>query len=529
MAENSTEASSPEEALSAKIDAANKVVLGRMFEAEPVLVDVQPAGAFIEGLRRNLILHAGPPIEWERMCGPMRGAICGIAVFEGWANDLAAAERAAASGKFSFAPNHHYGAVGPMTGMITPSQPVFIVENRKFGNRACCTINEGLGKVMRFGGNDAEVLNRLRWIADVLGPALSASLQEKGGLPLKGIIARGLAMGDEMHQRNLACSALFLREMAPSLARTTRDTHRLAEVLDFIGRNDQFFLNIAMAMGKAIMDPARNVAASTIVTAMCRNGTDFGVRVSTTGDRWFTAPVGVPQGLYFPGYSEQDANPDMGDSAILETIGLGDLPWPPQPPSPGLSVRDPLAKPRPSPARCTKSPSAEIPSGRFRTLTTRESRRASTFAKSSAPARLRSSIPGSPIKRPASARSARELRARPSVALKKRSPPPHNLWVSNDQQWSLESHMTDTVPNRAAHTHLHSPSGLQVSNIHRGDQLEEPSPPPKERRARGEGRVRWGFWLNTRIGQHQKWGPASPLPSTTVPRSFYLSENRRDA
>ncbi|MGH7072125.1 MAG: DUF1116 domain-containing protein [Acetobacteraceae bacterium] len=323
MAKKSTEVSSPKEALSEKIDAANKVVLGRMFGAEPVLVDVQPAGAVIEGLRRNLILHAGPPIEWDRMCGPMRGAICGIAVFEGWANDLAAAERAAASGKFSFAPNHHYGAVGPMTGVITLSQPVFIVENRKFGNRAYCTINEGLGKVMRFGGNDAEVLNRLRWIADVLGPALSASLQEKGGLPLKGIIARGLAMGDEMHQRNLACSALFLREIAPSLARTAQDTRRLAEVLDFIGQNDQFFLNIAMAMGKAIMDPTRNVKSSTIVTAMCRNGTDFGVRVSTTGDQWFTAPVGVPQGLYFPGYSEKDANPDMGDSAILETIGLG--------------------------------------------------------------------------------------------------------------------------------------------------------------------------------------------------------------
>jgi hypothetical protein len=207
--------------------------------------------------------------------------------------------------------------------MTTMSQPVMIVENKAFGNRAYCTINEGLGKVMRFGGNDAEVLERLRWIADVLGPALSAALTASGGLGLKSIIARGLAMGDEMHQRNVACSALFLREIAPSLARTSRDRDTLAEVMAFIGRNDQFFLNVAMAMGKAMTDPASGIDGSSIVTVMCRNGTDFGVRVSGTGDRWYTAPVEMPVGLFFPGYSQRDANPDMGDSAIVETIGLG--------------------------------------------------------------------------------------------------------------------------------------------------------------------------------------------------------------
>ena len=306
-----------------KIELANKETVQRILQGEPVLIDVQPAGEVIKGLTRNMILHAGPPITWDRMCGPMRGAICGIAVFEGWARDLAEAEAAAASGKYAFHPNHHFGAVGPMTGMTTMSQPVMIVENKTFGNRAYCTVNEGLGKVMRFGGNDAEVLDRLRMIATVLGPALSAALKASGGIPLKSIIARGLAMGDEMHQRNVACSALFLREIAPFLARTSTDSKRLADVLSFIGKNDQFFLNIAMAMGKAMTDPANGIEGSSIVTAMCRNGTDFGVRVSGTGERWYTAPVEMPTGLYFPGYSEKDANPDMGDSAIVETVGLG--------------------------------------------------------------------------------------------------------------------------------------------------------------------------------------------------------------
>jgi hypothetical protein len=198
-----------------------------------------------------------------------------------------------------------------------------VVENKTSGNRAYCTINEGLGKVMRFGGNDADVLDRLRWIRDVLGPALGRALLDIGGVPLKPLIARGLTMGDEMHQRNVACSSLLLRQLAPALARTSRSTQELVECLGFIGRNDQFFLNIAMAMGKALTDPAQNIDGSSVVTAMSRNGTDFGIRVSGTGGRWFTAPVEMPIGLYFPGFTERDANPDMGDSAIVETIGLG--------------------------------------------------------------------------------------------------------------------------------------------------------------------------------------------------------------
>ncbi|MEE8273465.1 MAG: DUF1116 domain-containing protein [Alphaproteobacteria bacterium] len=294
-----------------------------MFSAEPVLVDVRPAGEVIAGLGERVVLHAGPPIDWARMCGPLKGAVAGAAVLEGWAEDLAAAEALAASGGIAFHPNHHFDAVGPMTGLTTRGMPVMVVENRRFGNRAYCTLNEGLGKVMRFGGNDAEVLARLGWLARVLAPALSTALDVRGGVALKGIVARGLAMGDELHQRNVACTGLLLREIAPALARAVDDRETLAEILAFIAGNDQFFLNVAMVLGKAVMDPARDVAASTIVTAMTRNGTDFGIRVSGTGDTWFTAPVEMPKGLYFPGFGETDANPDMGDSTIIETVGLG--------------------------------------------------------------------------------------------------------------------------------------------------------------------------------------------------------------
>ena len=306
-----------------RIEDANEEALRRMLSADPVLVDVVPAADAIPGLRENMILHAGPPIEWRRMCGPMRGAVCGIAVFEGWARDLKDAERLAAEDAFEFQPNHDFDAVGPMTGMTTPTQPVMVVENRNFGNRAYCTINEGLGKVMRFGGNDEEVLARLRWLRDEFGPALGHALRKISGIPLKSLAARGLTMGDEMHQRNVACSGLTLRALAPGLAEIATESTMLSNALAFIGSNDQFFLNIAMAMGKSIMDPVRDIEGSSIVTAMSRNGTDFGIRVSGTGNTWFTAPVEMPDGLYFPGFTEADANPDMGDSTIVETIGLG--------------------------------------------------------------------------------------------------------------------------------------------------------------------------------------------------------------
>ena len=306
-----------------QIEEANQKAIDRMVAGDPVLVDVIPAARAIPALKDRMILHAGPPIEWSRMCGPMRGAIMGIAVFEGWADDLAEAESMAAAGEFEFHPNHHFDAVGPMTGMTTISQPLMVVENTTYGNRAYCAINEGLGKVMRFGGNDAEVLERLCWLRDDFGPSLGRALRHMDGLPLKSLVARGLTMGDEMHQRNVACSGLTLRALSPILAATSNTNEALAKALAFMGDNDQFFLNIAMAMGKSIMDPVRDIEGASVVTAMCRNGTDFGIRVSGTGDTWFTSPVEMPEGLYFPGFTEKDANPDMGDSTIVETIGLG--------------------------------------------------------------------------------------------------------------------------------------------------------------------------------------------------------------
>ena len=306
-----------------KVDAANREAVRRINAAEPVWYDVVRAGDVIPELDGNVIGHAGPDLAWEEMCGPLKGAILGAAVYEGMAEDLDAAERMAQRGEIRFLSNHAIGCVGPMTGMITKSMPLVAVRNDAYGNTAYSTFNEGLGKVMRFGANGPEVIARLRWLEKTLAPAMKSALALSGPISLKVLISKALTMGDEMHQRNIAASCLFIRTMAPWLVRSVHNAKALAEVMDFISGNDQFFLNLAMAAGKSTMDPVKNIPYSTIVTAMSRNGTNFGVKISALGDRWFQAPVLMPKGLYFPGYSEKDANPDMGDSAICETFGIG--------------------------------------------------------------------------------------------------------------------------------------------------------------------------------------------------------------
>jgi hypothetical protein len=307
---------------SAAIEAGNAEVLARFSSGEPVLVDCRPAWEALE-LPDATVLHAGPPISWARMCEPMQTAVLCAIRYEEWAGNDDAARRLVETGRVTLAPCHHWGAVGPMTGIITRSMPVFVVENRAYGNRAHVTINEGLGKVLRFGANDDSVIARLRWLATEAGPLLGAAFRAAAGVPLRPLMAQALRMGDEMHQRNLAASALLARSLMPHLARAGGRHHAVARVAEFIAGNDQFFLNLAMAAGKAITDAATGVADSTLVTTLARNGTEFGIRVAALGERWLTAPVETPVGLYFPGFGPDDANPDMGDSAIVETIGLG--------------------------------------------------------------------------------------------------------------------------------------------------------------------------------------------------------------
>jgi hypothetical protein len=310
------------QARAATIDAANTQALGRLVGGEPILVDCRPAWEALE-LPEHTVLHAGPPLAWARMCEPMQAAVLCAIRYEGWAANDDAARRLVETRRVWLEPCHHWGAVGPMTGIITRSMPVFAVENRAYGNRAHVTINEGLGKVLRFGANDDSVVARLRWLATEAGPLLGAAIRAAGGLPLRPLMAQALRMGDEMHQRNLAASALLARALMPHVARAGGRHQAVTRLAEFIAGNDQFFLNVAMAAGKATADAAAGIADSTLVTALARNGTEFGIRVASLGDRWFTAPVETPVGLYFPGFGADDANPDMGDSAIVETIGLG--------------------------------------------------------------------------------------------------------------------------------------------------------------------------------------------------------------
>lgn len=306
-----------------EIDNANRRALDIIQKGKPILSGMDIAKNVIPGIDENTILHAGPHISWDRMCGPMRGAIIGALIYEGFAHNPEDAERIAGSDRVKYSPCHEHASVGPMAGIISPNMPVFIILNEEYGNKSFTTMNEGLGKVLRYGAYGNDVINRLRWMRDVIYPILKSAIEKTGRVDLKNIIANALSMGDEVHNRNRAATSLFYRAIAPFIVKVSENNADATATLDFINSNDHFFLNLAMAASKATLDPCSNIPFSSIVNIMARNGTDFGIKVSGLGNSWFTGKADVPDALFFPGFSKDDANPDIGDSSITETNGLG--------------------------------------------------------------------------------------------------------------------------------------------------------------------------------------------------------------
>lgn len=307
------------------INIANEKVVAIIKEANPFLIDIGTAKDVIPGMDENTILHAGPPIKWDNMCGPAKGAIIGALIYEGKAKDENEAKELAASGKIKFSPAHEHDSVGPMAGIISASMPVHVIYNKVHDNYAYCTVNEGLGKVLRYGAYNEEVIDRLKWIEEEFAPALKKALAlVDGGINLKTIISQAVQMGDEGHNRNNAATSLFFREISSYLLETDLDKEVIGRVMQFMKDNNHYFLNLSMPACKVSLDAANNIENSTIVTVMARNGVEFGIKVSGLGpDKWFNAPANMVKGLLFPGYTEDDAALDIGDSTITETAGLG--------------------------------------------------------------------------------------------------------------------------------------------------------------------------------------------------------------
>ena len=301
---------------------ANQRAVAAMLDVQAMLVDVAPASEVL-GLQRGEFLHAGPPLDWERASGPMRGALMGAAALEGLVKDPEDAAALFASGDVSFSPCHHRHSVGPMAGVVSPSMWMYVLEDPHDGRRAYCSLNEGLGKVLRYGAYSPPVLDKLRWMAAVLGPLLAKTVRAAAPINATAILTQMLQMGDEGHNRNRAGSVMFLRDLAPAMVETGAPSKDVADVLRFMGGNEHFFLNVGMPACKLALDAARDVEGSTMVVAMSRNGTDFGIQTAGTGNQWFTGPAQIADGLYLGDYGPDDANPDIGDSAITETAGIG--------------------------------------------------------------------------------------------------------------------------------------------------------------------------------------------------------------
>ena len=308
------------EKIKKKIEDANNLAIERVLNSQPFLVDIKRAIDVLPGMKKNSIFHAGPPIEWKRMCGPLKGAIVGTMIYEGLASKWSGAVRLIENGEIEFSPNHDHDAVGPMAGVISSSLPVLVVKNKKYGN---ICFGRFVENKVQFGVFDKDAIQTLKFWSETLAPAIGKALRKTKGIDLKGIMARALHMGDELHNRPAAGTLLFASIIVPYLINVVDNKKELLAVTKYLAENEIFFLCMSMAACKAIMNSVVDIEYSTLLTLMARNGTDFGIKVSGLGSQWFMGPANMIEGIYFPGYGPQDANPDIGDSAITETAGVG--------------------------------------------------------------------------------------------------------------------------------------------------------------------------------------------------------------
>jgi hypothetical protein len=300
---------------------ANSAALRAIEGARPHAVTVAPAGDVVEGLEEGTLLHAGPPIEWERVCDPQRRALVAACVLEGWAADRDAAAARLAAGEVLLRAGNEHGHVGPMTGVCSPSMPVWVVQDESSGARAFSTLNEGPGRTLWFGVGDDEAVDRARFLRDRAGPLLARLLQRTGPIDVLDLAAQGLQMGDELHMRSQATTNLLWRRLLPAFAAEGGE-----DVAAALTGNHLFFLNLAMAAAKCASLAAEGAAGSSLVTLMARNGTDMGLQLAGRPGRWFTAPAApVQDALLREGFAPEDAALDIGDSAVLECIGLGGM------------------------------------------------------------------------------------------------------------------------------------------------------------------------------------------------------------
>lgn len=331
-----------------RVERANAEVLRRLDEGAPVLRGIATAGSVVPGMTERVLLHPGPALEWESFTDPLRRSVRAAVVAEGWAADGSEAERLVDDGEVELDSATTHATVLPMATTLGPSAPVWVAENPQGGNRAFAPISQGPGRTQWMGVDAAEAIDQLRWLRDVAAPVLDDAVQAVEEVDILALAAQGLQMGDDLHTRLQGASGQFLRHLVPALAAS--DDPRRGEVAGFLSSNYLFFLTVGMAAAKAVVDWADEIEGSTIVTAMSRNATTFGVRVAGQSQWSIAEAPPVKEALYRHGYGPEHGAPDIGDSAVLELIGLGGRQRPPPRRSRVSSVGD-STWPSPEPGR----------------------------------------------------------------------------------------------------------------------------------------------------------------------------------
>lgn len=306
------------------IDEANGRAVEMITKAQPYWVSVEAAGDFLKEMGERTILHSGPPIPYEDMCELHKRGMQNGALMEGWAASRKEADRLLKRGDIHVDSALNYAAVGSGTGIITPSVPLLIVEDRRTKKRAGVFPAEG-----KFGGGfcgwglySKEIADNLRYLRERVYEPLSRLLEEEGGLELKSLIAESIEMGDENHSSQSAVDLLFLKKILPYGLKAENS----GEIIRYFLETGRFFHNFGQAASRSALLGASDIPGSSMVTAAGGNGVEFGIKVAGLSEEWFTAPSPMIEGRYMtPGSRREDQLAWIGDSSVVECAGLGGI------------------------------------------------------------------------------------------------------------------------------------------------------------------------------------------------------------
>ncbi len=297
---------------------ADQESFNRLCESNPAWVGMVTAEQAID-LPQTTLLHAGPPFaSVGSVTQPILNSACIAAVFEGLAADFDEAETKIFAGDILLKPAQDFGVVTPLAAVVSSTMPLHhITDLNRPQIQAYAPINGGSRPAMRLGIRSKDVLDHIRWLNGPFASWIASGLQQP--IELIPLAVAALKQGDDCHGYTPEGGRLMMSELEKNISDGIGDT----DTRKFIESSPSLFLNLWMAASKCMMMSASGVLESSFITAIAGNGLETGIQIAALPGRWFQTSAQPPSGRFDVDLPESRALPAIGDSAVVEGLGLG--------------------------------------------------------------------------------------------------------------------------------------------------------------------------------------------------------------